>query len=80
MVNSLATLQSLGSSLGATDLYDYTGRVLDLVSSSVQEGRDTQQCCDYPYQMLDKFCASRTFVRTDAYTSAWFYKLGMVLA
>ena len=61
---------SSASSLGATDLHDYTDRVLDLVSSAVQRGRDTQQCCDYPYQMLDKHCASRTVVRHNAISTS----------
>ena len=57
--------QSLtADSLGATDLFDYTGRVLELISGSVQSGRDTAQCCGYRYQMLDKYCTSRTAVCT----------------
>ena len=62
-------LQSvLADSLGATDLHNYTGRVLDLVSTAVHSGRDTEQCCDYPYQMLDKHCASRSQVGSCIHT------------
>ena len=62
----LPLVQSLtAESLGATDLFDYTGRVLELVSGSVQSGRDTAQCCGYRYQMLDKYCTSRTMVHNN---------------
>ena len=57
------SVQSLtADSLDATNLYDYTGRVLELVSTSVESGWDIEQCCGYRFQMLDKYCSSRTTV------------------
>ena len=65
-------VQSLtAESLGASDLFDYTDRVLELVSGSVQSGRDTAQCCGYHYQMLDKYCSSRTVVCVCRYTCVY---------
>ena len=63
-INSHIVQALTAGSLGATDLFDYTGRVMELVSSSVHGGMDTAQCCGYRYQMLDKYCASRTMVCT----------------
>jgi ATP-binding cassette subfamily A (ABC1) protein 3 len=57
---------SLASSLGATDLLNYSDQVLQLISSSVQRGRDTAQCCGYRYQLLDKHCTSRTVEELEA--------------
>ena len=61
-------LQTLMASLGATDIYDYSSLVLDLLSTAVHRGQDTTQCCDYHYQMLDKYCASRTVVHMETHS------------
>ena len=32
------------------------------MANGIQTGSDPQQCCTYEYQLLDKFCATRTEV------------------
>ena len=55
--------------LGATDARDYTGKVQDLiddVNSTLYD--DPTDCCNYRYQLLDQYCATRSPVSwTDLY-------------
>ena len=47
--------------LGATKFVDYTQPVLDIVDS-VQNHSNVSLCCQYEFQLLDKFCARQTVV------------------
>ena len=49
--------------IGATEFRDYTNDSLDIINTKVQNGTDIQQCCNYEYQILDKFCARQPQVR-----------------
>ena len=51
------------SDISATKVEDITGDVL-AIRKSVQNITDTNDCCSYEYQLLDKFCASRNRVCT----------------
>ena len=47
--------------LGASDIFDYTQPVMDIVDS-VQNHANISLCCQYQLQLLDKFCARQTAV------------------
>ena len=49
--------------IGATEFRDYTDDSLDIINTKVQNGTDIDQCCNYEYQILDKFCARQPRVR-----------------
>lgn len=44
--------------LSVTDYFDITHGVYDILNT-VEDVFDVDDCCDYKYQLLDKFCASR---------------------
>ena len=48
--------------IGATELLNYTEDTLDM-HHYVQNMEDLSQCCNYSYQILDKFCAKQALVR-----------------
>ena len=47
--------------LGASQLLDLTDAI-NAVRDGVQRINFTESCCSYEYQLLDKFCATRTEV------------------
>ena len=48
-----------------TDFFDISEPVQEIRNAvgSVGSINNISECCNYPYQILDKFCASRTAVR-----------------
>ena len=47
--------------IGATEVKNYT---MESLNVEVQDGTNISQCCEYNYQILDKFCAVQRGVRT----------------
>lgn len=50
--------------LGITAYYNYTEEI-EQIKDQVLNYTSVEECCDYQYQILDKFCASRTVVSMD---------------
>ncbi len=48
-------------SLDIDDWEDYTGDVTNIISE-VRNFTESSSCCDYEFQILDKFCASQSAV------------------
>jgi len=49
--------------LNATDIFDFTSHALSLVQQVAESSpNDIQECCQYKYQILDKFCVSKNAV------------------
>jgi ATP-binding cassette subfamily A (ABC1) protein 3 len=49
------------SFINATNFFNFTSDV-ESIRSSVQNYTNITSCCSYQYQILDKYCASRTSV------------------
>ena len=65
---SLPPLQSTdGDILGATEYFDFTDQIRSIMNSSAEPRTDISSCCNYRFQLLDKYCASRTVVSTCIY-------------
>ena len=50
---------------GATSFENYIAEIntiMDNVMNNVMNINNTEDCCDYEYQILDKFCATRPAV------------------
>ena len=57
-----SVLQADNASLiQATDFFDFTSDI-ESIRSSVTNITSVDKCCNYNYQILDKYCASRTAV------------------
>lgn len=49
--------------ISATNFIDYTARIQNIWDTVLEHNYSTiDECCDYKYQLLDKFCASRNTV------------------
>ena len=54
--------------ISATNFFDYTARIQGIRNDVYTSNRSTiDECCDYEYQILDKFCASRETVSQARY-------------
>ena len=52
----------------ATNFFDYTARIQGIWNDVHMQSPSTiDECCDYDYQILDKFCASRETVSRARY-------------
>ena len=51
------------TSIHATSFRNYTDQALS-IKNGVKTHSDIDECCNYKFQLLDKFCASRTIVST----------------
>ena len=49
--------------VGATELLNYTGDAVNMYNYVQNTIEDLSQCCNYSYQILDKFCARQPMVR-----------------
>ncbi|XP_019857855.1 PREDICTED: ATP-binding cassette sub-family A member 3-like [Amphimedon queenslandica] len=56
---SLSFTDSEVAFLGSTNFFDFTDSVSS-INDSVETISDTSSCCQYKYQILDKYCASRS--------------------
>ncbi len=51
------------SRLGASRLTNHTAAVQGIMQEAERAAvNETSSCCDYKHQLLDKFCATRTYV------------------
>ncbi len=50
--------------VGVTNYVDYSNDILQLMRTSSLNATTPQDCCNYRYQILDDFCATRDSVRT----------------
>ena len=59
----LIVFQSVtAESIGATEFLDYTSDAIDMYSYAQEIIENPSQCCNYSYQILDKFCARQKMV------------------
>ena len=56
--------------IDATHLFDYTARAQD-IRSDVKNISSASGCCDYTYQILDKYCASLSSVSSTVFFSSY---------
>ncbi len=54
-------LQMVDDDFFDIDLEDYTVDIRDIIAT-LPNKTDIDQCCDYEFQILDKFCASQSSV------------------
>ncbi|CAI8053623.1 ATP-binding cassette sub-family A member 3 [Geodia barretti] len=62
-------------SIGATELLDYTRDTLDMYSY-VQNVETPSRCCNYSYQILDKFCARQPLKQLNCQQTRFKNKFG----
>ena len=56
-------------SIGATEFVNYTSDAIDMYSYVQDIVENPSQCCNYSYQILDKFCARQQMVSNEQTSS-----------
>ena len=58
--------------MGADSLEDFTAAAQAIINETIDNNyTESSQCCNYDYQLLDQFCATRTAVSNDTVWCVW---------